>query len=141
MFMLDTDLISIIQEFQQPEYGRLSARMGNHPDTEFFVSVISFHEQVMGAHTYVNRAKTAAGASFGYEYFHEALKYFCNAQVLPFDPSAATIFDNLRSAGVRIPTMDLRIAAIALVNNKTLLTRNLRDFQMVPGLTAQDWTL
>jgi tRNA(fMet)-specific endonuclease VapC len=36
--------------------------------------------------------------------------------------------------------MDLKTAAITLVHNVTLLTRNLVDFWKVPGLKAEDWT-
>jgi tRNA(fMet)-specific endonuclease VapC len=37
--------------------------------------------------------------------------------------------------------MDLKIAAIALANDVTLLTRNLSDFGKVPDLRTEDWAL
>jgi tRNA(fMet)-specific endonuclease VapC len=40
----------------------------------------------------------------------------------------------LRSQGMLIPDMDLLISAIAIVHNVTLLTRNARHFQRIPGL-------
>jgi len=41
---------------------------------------------------------------------------------------------------IRIGTMDLRIASIALVEGATVLTANASDFEKVPGLTIDDWT-
>jgi tRNA(fMet)-specific endonuclease VapC len=35
--------------------------------------------------------------------------------------------------------MDLKIAAIALTRDATVLTRNLKDFSRVPGLRVEDW--
>ena len=57
------------------------------------------------------------------------LSAFAAAQVLSFDTTASTVFDGLVAQRVRIATMDLRIASIALSQGLTLLTRNSRDFQ------------
>jgi tRNA(fMet)-specific endonuclease VapC len=39
-----------------------------------------------------------------------------------------------------VGTMDLKIAAIALSRNATLLSANLADFRQVPRLKVLDWT-
>jgi predicted nucleic acid-binding protein len=38
-------------------------------------------------------------------------------------------------------TMDLKIAAIVLSHDGTLLSKNLSDFRKVPRLKVADWTL
>jgi tRNA(fMet)-specific endonuclease VapC len=141
MFLLDTDHISIMQWPTAPEYGRLAQRMGQHPPADFYVSIISFHEQVMGANAYINRAKLTADVLLGYDLLERIRADYAQAQVLPFDQAAGLVFDSLRSQRVRISTMDLRIAAIALARDSAVLTRNISDFRQVPGLKVEDWTV
>ena len=45
----------------------------------------------------------------------------------------------IRKSGVRIATMDLKTACIALASNALLLTANRRDFEKVPGLRFESW--
>lgn len=62
---------------------------------------------------------------------------------LPFDDLAATTFGVIRAQletkGIPIGAYDLQIAAIALVNNLTLVTHNTREFGRVEGLQIEDW--
>jgi len=59
--------------------------------------------------------------------------------MLPWDSEAATHFTRLRRQGIRIGTMDLKIASITLAHDATLLTRNLSDFSQVPELRVENW--
>lgn len=52
---------------------------------------------------------------------------------------AATVRAALASAGQPIGPYDLAIAAIALANNCILVTRNVNEFQRVPGLSIENW--
>jgi tRNA(fMet)-specific endonuclease VapC len=60
--------------------------------------------------------------------------------VLEFDEAAAMVFQRLRRSRLRIGTMDLKIAAIVLARDATLLSRNLADFRQIPDLRVEDWT-
>ena len=139
-FVVDTDHLVIIQQQNQPEFGRIAGRMSEHSRRDFFVSIVTFHEEVLGWTTYLSRAKSRDSIVKAYSRLRRILTDFAALQVLSFDDGAAENFDSLRRTSVRIGTMDLRIAATALYNNATVLTRNLVDFQKVPGLRVEDWT-
>ncbi|MGC8641919.1 MAG: type II toxin-antitoxin system VapC family toxin [Isosphaeraceae bacterium] len=66
---------------------------------------------------------------------------FRNILVLDFDEGAAVKYQQLRRSRLRVGTMDLKIAAIVLIHDATLLTRNPSDFRKVPDLKVADWTL
>jgi tRNA(fMet)-specific endonuclease VapC len=76
----------------------------------------------------------------GFFYLHQLLRHYQVRPVLPFDQTAMDEFLRLQEQRIRIGTNDLRIAAIAIANNAKLLSRNLRDFRLVPGLDVEDWT-
>lgn len=63
--------------------------------------------------------------------------------VLPFGideaNAAAALRARLEQEGTPIGTMDTLIAGTALARRGTLVTRNVREFGRVPGLTVQDW--
>jgi tRNA(fMet)-specific endonuclease VapC len=65
---------------------------------------------------------------------------FHTRPVFDYDMGAAEEFQRLRKQRVRIGTMDLRIAAIALSQDALLISRNLTDLRKVPGLRVEDWT-
>lgn len=62
-----------------------------------------------------------------------------NVIIFDFDRQAADDFERLQKQRIRVGTMDLKIVAIALAHDATLLSRNLKDFSKVPGLKVEDW--
>lgn len=141
MFLLDTDHLVILQQETQPEVHVLGQRMAEYPPTDFYVSIVTFHEQVAGWAAYLNRARTLDGIVRAYGRFQRILDDFATSQVLPFDEAAARAFESLRGQHVRIGTMDLRIACVALTRDITVLSRNLVDFRKVRDLRVEDWTV
>jgi tRNA(fMet)-specific endonuclease VapC len=140
-YLFDTDHISFIQRGLGPEYTAIAARIRRHTAADFAYSIISFHEQTLGGHAAINRARSMVDEIRGYDLLLEVLQGFAAGPVLPFDAAVAAVFGGLQAQRIRVATMDLRTAAIALSRGLILLTRNLRDFGKVPGLVTEDWTV
>ena len=64
---------------------------------------------------------------------------------LPFDDSCAESYGTIREELERLDTpigpYDLMIAATAIANDLTLVTRNTEEFERVAGLRFEDWEL
>ena len=140
LYLLDTDHWSLLQTRSGRDAERLVHHLSLHEHDVIMVSIVTFHEQCLGAHTYLSRAKNAEGYVRGYELLQRVIDNFNRFPVAPFDYNAATQHQQLRKARYRTSKMDLRIAAIALSLGATLLTRNLSDFQMITGLACENWT-
>jgi len=140
-FLLDTDHISILQRESGREFTVLSARIAQHAPADLAFSVVSFHEQALGCHTYILRARSSTDVVRGYGMLARVIRDFTAAPVLPFDTVAAAVLDDLVAQRLRVGTMDLRIAAIALSRGLVLLTRNVGDFGRVIQLHTENWTV
>jgi tRNA(fMet)-specific endonuclease VapC len=140
-YLFDTDHIIFLQRRSGPEYAAITARIALHAQADFALSIASFHEQVLGGHAFLNRSRTTVDLIRGYSLLLEILQTYMANPVLPFDAAAAMVCDGLQAQRLRVATMDLRIASIALSRGLVLLTRNVRDFGRVPGLLSDDWTV
>ena len=88
----------------------------------------------------VARAKNSAQEIKAYRQLNGTLDDYRTIRVLDFEEQAAAELQRLRRMKLLVGTLDLKIAAITLVHDATLLSRNLRDFRKVPGLKVEDWT-
>lgn len=140
MVILDTDHVSFLHHGGTGPGLRLLQRLRALDPSEIATSIASFEEQTRGWLSYLAGARTMAAEIDAYRRLHGHLDVFCGVRVVDFDDSAATHFQRLKKLRLRVGTMDLKIAAIVLASDATLLTRNLVDFRKVPGLRFDDWT-
>ena len=135
MIVLDTDHISLLQHSGSAEGERLGDRMAASADADIVTTVVTVEEQMRGwlqaiAHPQVSEQP------IWYDRLIAFVRFFAQWRILRFDERAAAEFASLQQARVRIATTDLKIAAIALTADATLLSRNSRNFQRVPGLRS-----
>lgn len=140
-YLLDTDHLSILQRQVGQDYTNLAARMVHYPLSDFAVSTVTFHEQILGTHAYINRARNLDDVVKGYAMMVRLLSDFKALPLVTFDAGAATKFAQLQPQRIQLAKMDARIAAIALSGRLILLTRNHRDFSKVALLALEDWTV
>ncbi|MGC4404165.1 type II toxin-antitoxin system VapC family toxin [Methyloversatilis sp. MC4-4] len=129
LWMLDTNALSeLIRDPRGPVMQRLSDVAPDEVCTSIVVACeLRFGAQRKGSAVLTERVNALLDAMV----------------VLPFDEPADAHYADIRAtlerAGTPIGSHDLLIAAHARSRALTLVTRNLRECQRVPGLTVEDW--
>ena len=128
-FLLDTNICS--QHLRRP--GGLAHRLMQHAGG-LFISTVALGE--LYAWAYRRPDPTTLLQQIEDE-------LLADIAVLSYDRLCALEFGRIRGTllqqGISVSTMDLMIAAVALVHDLTLVTHNTADFRNVPGLRLEDW--
>jgi tRNA(fMet)-specific endonuclease VapC len=103
--------------------------------------MITVEEQMRGWLNRIRQAEQPEKIIFAYSRLKVAVQYFTGMQLLDFDLTAHSQYAELRQQKIRIGSPDLKIAAIALSSGGIVVTRNCKDFEKVPGLQIEDWTV
>ena len=135
--LLDTDHVSLHERGHLP----LRTRLASFPPEEVAVSVVRVEEILRGRLAILARRAEGEARVHAYTKFLETVQFFSTIPVVPFDMACERQFQALRAMRLRVGSRDLRIAATALVHSVVLITRNRRDFEQVPGLRLDDWSL
>jgi tRNA(fMet)-specific endonuclease VapC len=140
VILLDTDHVTLLKYPASERCARLVERLKAVPAGNIIgVSVVTVEEQMRGWLAAVAKERIARRQVAAYRELANLFAFFAEFYIVAFDEQAADQFDHLRTAKLRLGTMDLKIAAIALVNRATLLSANRSDFERVPGLHVENW--
>jgi len=140
MVVLDSDHMSLVER-GGAEGQRIWQRIRALPPDDIATTIVSFEEQARGWLARIARVTTLQRQISDYGELKPLLQTYWNVGVLDFDAKSAEVFQRLKQTNIRIGTMDLKIAATALANDATLLTRNVQDFRKVPELRFEDWSV
>jgi tRNA(fMet)-specific endonuclease VapC len=140
VYLLDTDHITILEKGRGAEWDRLQSRLADLGEGDVAATIISFEEQTRGWLSYLAQARSLTQQVEAYARLRRMAENYRWIPLIDFDSTAAVEFQRLKQSRVRIGTMDLKIASIALAQGATLLSRNRSDFEKVPGLIVEDWT-
>ncbi len=127
-FLLDTNaVIAVLNDAA----GIVAARLRQQAPPDVGISVIVMHELYFGAYKSARLDHNLA--------LVDALRF----EVLPFERDdahhAGEIRAGLGALGIPIGAYDVLIAGQARARGLTLVTRNVREFGRVPGLTVENW--
>jgi len=138
MKAFDTDVLTEIL-LGNPAYTERAAQI---PPDQQAVPIVVVEEIVRGRLNMIRQAeagKASITLERAYQLFERTLRDLCQLAVLSYTPQAHVLFQEWRKQKLRVATRDLRIGAACIAHSVTLISRNRRDFQRVPGLTVEFW--
>ena len=132
MYLFDTDVLSHVLKKRRSAV--LMDRLEKTPPAVQFTSAVNVAEVYFG----VLRKEGREDLLRSYEE-----QVFPRVTILPFDLASARVFGRIKAELERrgLPRFetDLQIAAVALANNLTLVSGNIRHYGGIPGLRVEDW--
>jgi tRNA(fMet)-specific endonuclease VapC len=136
-FLWDTDHLTLFHHGHAAVLQRYAAQ----PADAVGISAVTIEEVMRGRLAALSRATTGAARVRDYGRLVASAELFSRFPRVAYDDASENHFQQLLALKLRIGTQDLKIAAVALANSLTLLTRNRRDFGRIPGLTLDDWSV
>jgi tRNA(fMet)-specific endonuclease VapC len=138
MYVLDSDILTLLFA----GHPRVVSRRDSVPSSDIAITVVSYIESLQGRFQFLFKAASGEELLRAQSLLDGTARELARVEtVLPIDARAAAEFDRLRQDKKlkKIGRGDLLIAAITLANRATLVSRNLKDFRQVPGLSVENW--
>ncbi|MEG3858235.1 type II toxin-antitoxin system VapC family toxin [Microcoleus sp. herbarium12] len=137
LWIFDTDHATLFGQGNPP----IVQRVSEVNPKDIAITIVTFEEQMYGRLNRIRRAKSEDEIISAYANLRKTINYLTDFELLDFERDAQHYYIDFLRQKIRVGTQDLRIAAIALSNSGVLLTRNRRDFERIPGLRFEDWSV
>jgi tRNA(fMet)-specific endonuclease VapC len=138
MIGFDTDILSLVLRGDPVCLQKASLI----PAAEQGVPIVAVEEVLRGRLNAVRQAqagKSNLSVDETYRRLERTVVDLQHLHILSHSPQAEALMQSWRTQKIKVGISDLRIAAICLIHSATLISRNRRDFDQVPGLTVEYW--
>jgi tRNA(fMet)-specific endonuclease VapC len=139
-FILDSDHVSLLLEGNTLIYRKIQSI-----EPQVVTSIVTVQEVFNGWVSQINARANVQNPVPLYTKLWNAVEYFKGIPIVNFDDAAHQVYQQLLSENPPLRKnrvqKDMRIAAISLSIGATVVTRNRKDFEPVPGLSIVDWTI
>jgi tRNA(fMet)-specific endonuclease VapC len=139
LFILDTDHVSLMMEGNTAIRRRKQQSAG-----EVTTSTVTVQEIFNGWLSRINAKENTQNPVPLYTKLWTTTEYFKDITIANYDDVAHATYQQMLKENPPLRKnrlqRDMRIAAIALSLGATLVTRNRRDFELVPRLSIADWS-
>jgi tRNA(fMet)-specific endonuclease VapC len=144
VYLLDTDAVSNYLDKRRGNE-QLCRRIAQKSPETIWISIVTFEEIMRGLLSLLNQARkhprNAAKIVDYYRLLQSLAKDLGSFQILPYDVAAETKYQDIPAAVRQQHPQDSHIAAIALANDVTMVTLNIRHFSKIPDLRTEDWSV
>jgi len=139
VILLDTDHLTVLKYTDSERHARLHGRLLGAAPELIGTTVVNVEEQMRGWLSAIARERTLLRQITAYRELTDLFDFFTKFNIISLSADAVDLFNGFRKSGVKIGSMDLKMAGISLANNALFLTANRRDFEKVPGLRFENW--
>jgi tRNA(fMet)-specific endonuclease VapC len=136
-YLFDTEHLTLFQH----QHPLVLQRLGAAPPDSVAISAVTVEEVFRGRLAGISRARDGPMRVLQYRHLLESLDLVNTFPRLDFDQASETEYQQIRALRLHVGSRDLKIAAVALANDLTVLSRNRRDFCQIPRLKLDDWSM
>ncbi|MBI2806838.1 MAG: type II toxin-antitoxin system VapC family toxin [Planctomycetes bacterium] len=137
LFVLDTDHVSLLEKGNVQILKTIIA----HSMDTIAITVITIEEQLEGWQRALRQATQDIHREQIYRRMAQTVESLSGRPILPYTCVAMQHRLSLLRMRLNVGSNDLKISAIALEFQATVVTRNKRDFGRIPRLPLADWSV
>jgi tRNA(fMet)-specific endonuclease VapC len=141
VYVLDNDTLTLSLQGNRNVVRRILATSAD----DIWLPAAAVEEQLRGrlaVLSSLNSARVSDRSKIpqAYELLLETVRELQRFRYLSYTADMETLYQSWPATVKRVGTRDCRIAATAIAHEFTVVTCNLSHFQLIPGVTLEDWS-